>query len=222
MSDKFQTVTPGQSVQLPATTWNALLETARAHEQSKFNRQAGSSGTARQPTLAKVRNQSGSPRSQFDIVGLNEALIEPSDNYAEFQRQATFAGGLPVVGGPLGILTEPLASGAIGTAVVAGVIAVRVLIEGVVYEAAEPLTGNANHLRSVPHGPFKLLWLEAGGASVRWALVRFDETNYEEMVYITSNQPDAAGFYPGLVQRYDMLSGTWTNRFPCKVLDANR
>lgn len=222
MSDKFQSVTPGQPLRLPAATWNAMLEAARAHEQSKFNRQAGTEGAQRRPTLAKVRNLTGAARNQFEVVGLFDPLVLPSGNPAEFGRQATFEAGLPSAGGRVAILTEPLAAGAIGTAVVAGVTAVRVSVPGAVYECAEPLAGTTDHLRSVPHGPFKLLWIEQNGQPVRWAMVAFDDSNYEEIVYITSNIPDADGYYPGVVQRYDVSSGSWVTQFSCKVLDANR
>ncbi|XZE56643.1 hypothetical protein SH139x_002766 [Planctomycetaceae bacterium SH139] len=221
MSDKFQPVTSGQPLRLPAATWNAMLDAARAHEQSKFDRKSGVTDGLRQPTLAKVRNQTGQARNQFDVVGLIAPLVGPGDNFSEFQRQATFSAGLPVAGGAVGILTEPLAAGAIGTAVVAGVIAARVAVSGTVYDCAEPLTGTSNHLRSVPHGPFRVLWIEQNGLPLRWAMVRFDDSNQEEVVYITSNHPDEDGFYPGIVQRYDVSSGDWGNRFPCKVLDAN-
>ena len=66
-----------------------------------------------------------------------------------------------------------------------------------------------------------MLWIETTGA-VRWAVIRFDDANYEEIVFITSNIPDANGFYPGVVQKFDVASKTWSTIFNCKVVDANK
>ena len=46
--------------------------------------------------------------------------------------------------------------------------------------------------------------------------------NYEEIVFITSNIPDSNGYYPGLVQKFDVTTRSWNSTFNCKVVDANR
>ena len=222
MSDKFQSVTSGQPIRLQAATWNAMLEAAKAHEQSKFDQRGVSESALRQPTLAKVRNQTGAPLQPFDVVGLAAPIITPAQRLSEFQRQTALEAGLPQSGVKFGILTEALPAGGIGTAVVAGVIAARVSVANGTYDCAEPLDSTVSHLRSVPHGPAHILWIESSLEPVRWALLRFDSSNREEIVYITSNQPDADGFYPAIVQEYDITAGQWSDRFACKVLDANQ
>ncbi len=57
---------------------------------------------------------------------------------------------------------------------------------------------------------------------MRWAVIRFDDANYEEIVFITSNIPDGNGYYPGVVQKFDVASKTWSTIFDCKVVDANK
>ena len=198
-----------------------MLEASRAHEQSKFDQRSGSEGASREPTLAKVRNVSGFVLNQFDVVELTVPLIGPANNYAEFQRNPMFDISLPSGGGRIGVLTEPLDVDKIGTAVIAGVCAVRIAVVGTEYEWAEPISGTAGYLRCVPHGPARVLWMESVGA-LRWALVRIEQSNLEEIVFITSNTPDSEGFYPGFVQRWDVQTGIWSNRYACKVLDANR
>jgi hypothetical protein len=83
------------------------------------------------------------------------------------------------------------------------------------------VTGQNGYLRSVPHGPASVLWIESSG-TVRWAVIRFDDANYEEIVFITSNIPDGNGYYPGVVQKFDVATKSWSTIFNCKVVDANK
>jgi hypothetical protein len=221
MSDAFQTVIPGQDVRIPAATWNAMLGAARAHLQRQFDIENGSEADTVQPSTAKVQNQTGVGLDRFAIVGLSQPIIPPAVNLAEFQRQTTFMATLPSGDGRFGVLLEPLAPNAIGLAVVAGVCAARLTLGSSLYDCATPIPGVTGSLLNVPHGPSQVLWMESVGA-MRWCLVRIGQSNLEEMVYITSNIPDADGYYPALVQRYDVVTKSWLTQFPCKVLDANQ
>jgi len=97
----------------------------------------------------------------------------------------------------------------------------RVSVGAVAYACAETVTGQNGDLRSTPHGPATVLWMESSGA-VRWAVIRFDDSNYEEIVFVTSNFPDGNGYYPGVVQRFNVATKSWSTIFNCKVVDANR
>ena len=119
------------------------------------------------------------------------------------------------------MLLEPLKNNLIGTAAVGGCVITRVSVGSVVYSAAETIVGQNGYLRSVPHGPASVLWIESSGA-VRWAVIRFDDANYEEIVFITSNIPDSNGYYPGVVQKFDVTTKSWGSVFDCKVVDANK
>jgi hypothetical protein len=52
--------------------------------------------------------------------------------------------------------------------------------------------------------------------------VRLDDGDYQAHVLITSNAPDGDGYYPGVVQRYDVDTKTWQTLFECKVVDINQ
>jgi hypothetical protein len=56
----------------------------------------------------------------------------------------------------------------------------------------------------------------------RWSVIRFDASNMEEIVFITSNIPDANGYYTGVVQTFDPVTRSWNSTFSCKVVDANQ
>ena len=57
---------------------------------------------------------------------------------------------------------------------------------------------------------------------VRIGAIRLDDGDLQAHVLITSNVPDADGYYPGEVQRYDVKNKTWETLFECKVVDINQ
>jgi hypothetical protein len=223
MGDKFRKVQPGDPLKIPAEAWNALLDVSQQQKNRQHDQFAQSDGVYRQPTLAKVRNQTGAPLDRFSIVALGNPIIGPSDNAIEFKRQLTFGGVVPFagIGTRFGILLEPLAVGLIGTAVIAGCIIARVAVGATLYACATSIPGQTGYLQNVPHGPAHVLWMEPAG-NPRWAVIRFDASNFEEIVFITSNIPDANGYYPGVVQTFDPVTRSWNSTFPCKVVDANQ
>jgi hypothetical protein len=170
-----------------------------------------------------VLTQTGSDLDRFSIVALGAPIITPAANLKEFKRQTSFQGLVPgaASGSRFGVLLEPLKNNTIGTAAVAGCVIVRISVGVAAYNCAETIVGQNGYLRSVPHGPASVLWIEPSG-EVRWAVIRFDDANYEEIVFITSNIPDGNGYYPGVVQKFDVATKSWNTAFDCKVVDANK
>jgi hypothetical protein len=223
MGDQFRKVLPGDPLKIPAEAWNALVDLSQDQKNQRHDQRSQTEGTSRQTTLAKVRNQTGADLDRFSIVALGAPIITPAANLTEFKRQLSFQGLVPTVGtGPkFGVLLEPVKNNLIGTAAIGGCVITRVSVGSVAYNAAETIVGQNGYLRSVPHGPASVLWIESAGA-LRWAVIRFDDANYEEIVFITSNIPDGNGYYPGVVQKFDIATKSWSSVFDCKVVDANK
>ena len=223
MGDQFRKVLPGDPLKIPAEAWNALVDLSQDQKNQRHDQFSHAEGTSRQTSLAKVRNQTGVDLDRFSIVALGTPIITPAANLKEFKRQVSFQGLVPGAGtGPrFGVLLEPLKNSLIGTAAIGGCVITRVSVGAVAYTAAETIVGQNGYLRSVPHGPASVLWIESTG-EVRWAVIRFDDANYEEIVFITSNIPDGNGYYPGVVQKFDVASKSWSSVFDCKVVDANK
>jgi hypothetical protein len=222
MADSFKKVQAGQSLEISATVWNALIDVTQRAKLSQHDRNDSSQPASRQANHALVRNLTGFDLARFAVIELGTPMITPSDNELEFKNRTSFSGLLPsaFTGARFGVTLAPIASGAIGTAAVAGIVPVRLAVGTLPYACAAPIPG-MGILQSVPHGPATVLWMESMG-SPRWAIIRFDPSNFEEIVYITSNSPDEDGFYPANVQRYDTVSRTWITQYACKVIDANR
>jgi hypothetical protein len=223
--DAFKKVQPGQRLEITAEAFNAFLDAARAVREHKvFGTEAAQ--FFRQSGIVKVKNVSGADRGRFAVLGLTEPIILPADNESEFKRQVTFEGVVPAKNdhkGKFAVLLEPVADGKIGLGVVAGVVPVRLQVDPAkLYDCAEIIDDNTQALRNVPHGSARVLWVEATGSTERWAVVRLDDGDHQAHVLITGNVPDADGYYPGEVQRYDVDTKTWQTLFACKVLDINQ
>lgn len=217
MADAFKKVSAGTALDIPAVAYNAMLDAAVAHRKQQVQG-AEAIPAIRNSGIVKVKNTSGGPLSRFQVVGLGDPIVSPTDNAQEFERQVTFNGVLPTSEGRYGVLVEPLDENAVGSAVVAGVVAVRMAIGSTTYEFAQ-VAGTHDYLANVPHGSARVLWMEDGVAPVRWTVVRIDDGDFEAVVLITSNIPDEEGLYPGIVERY--VGGSWISQYACKVKDLN-
>ena len=223
--DPFKKVQPGQRLEISAAAYNAFIDAARAVRQHKVGG-AEASPFLRQTGIVLVKNATGAAQDLFAVLGLDGPVISPTANESEFVRQVALNGVVPADAthrGRFCVLAEPLADGAIGRAVVAGVTPVRLLVDPeTLYDYADVRDGSTQTLHNQPHGSARVLWVDPSGSTERWAVVRIDDGDYQAHVFILSNVPDANGYYPGEVQRYDVATQTWESLFLCKVIDINQ
>lgn len=223
--DPHKKVLPGQKLEVPAEAFNSFIEAARYVRARQHGTQSEAGAEVRQTGIVKVRNKTGADRDRFNVLALDKPIIGPTDNLEELKSKLNFDGIVPpdpVKPGRFAVLLEPLRQDAIGRGVVAGVTLVRLQVDpDHLYDYAEVEANSTSRLRNVPHGSARVLWVEDGNEAERWAIVRLDEGDHEAHVFITSNSPDADGYYPGVVQRYDVATKAWQDLYPCKVLDVN-
>src|SRR5690606_11083625 len=169
MGDKFQRVQSGQRVAIPAGAWNAMLEAARAHEQSKFNAVADTEPQLAQADICKVLNTTAGPLERFAITEIAGALIAPADNESEFQTRTAFRVRVPTADarGRWCVLTEPIPPGRIVRAWVSGVCPARDSVEETHHQYAEADVGNASRPVSADQGSARILSRESGSGQ-RW------------------------------------------------------
>ncbi len=224
--DPLKKVQAGQRLQVPAEAFNAFLDASRYVRARQHNTESESGDEFRQTGIVKVRNVTGEDQVRYSVLALQDPIIGPADNLREFKNRVNFDGGVPddpPRSGRYTVLLEPLAKDAIGRGIVAGVTPVRLRVNpDQLYDFAEVQAGETGALRNVPHGSARVLWVEETGSTERWAVVRLDDGDYQAHVLITSNVPDDDGYYPGVVQRYDVDTKTWQTLFECKVVDINQ
>lgn len=187
MADYLQKVRAGQTYQLRADALNAWSEAAAAERRERFGGgRAAVQESFAQADIVKIRNDSGSARSRWDILALQSPLLTPGS--AAFQRQVAFKGVPPLstLGGKFGVLLEPVGAGRIGRAVVSGVTLARIQVDAgqEAYPCADMQTGSYR-LRAANSG-IEVLWKETG-TGLKWGVIRLVRCGHSGSVTVVSN-----------------------------------
>lgn len=175
MSDLHK-VYPGQSLQIPASAYNAFVDAALDHRNRMATLKGDPWRAFAQNGIIRVRNDSAVPQIQFAVMGVTGPLIDPAQNEQGFRNTIALSCGVPTGdhAGRFVILAEPLAAGAMGYAYVAGVCPVRVHLgssdDGV--HSADIIAGQTSALKLSADGSAALLWREDATQGDVWAVVR--------------------------------------------------
>ena len=166
--DPFRHVRPGQKLEVPAAAYNAFLDAARRERGRMLDTGRDRDADGRKYGVIKVRNASGGDVPRFGVLALTGPIIAPYPELAEFQAQVAIDGETPVgPDKPFAILLEPLEDQAIGRAVVAGIVPVRLTTDGPPgLGYAVPIDGSVINLRPAAAGPAWIVWTDG-----EWALV---------------------------------------------------
>lgn len=171
--DRFQKTQAGRPLEIPAATWNAMIDAARAHAEQQHRQDTGTDLLSRQADLVKVRNESGQDLPRFSVLGIDTPVIPPEANEREFKNQVALRATLPDQShtGRFVVLHDPLRANRIGRAWVSGVCVCRVQVEQDWHTHAVADPGNTGSLLSKPDGAAQILWRQSG-LGLRWAVVR--------------------------------------------------
>ena len=174
MSEK---VNPGDPFQVRASTFNTMIDAAKAWK----NRQASTAGgpTKYSPPdtdVILVQNDSGADRERFDILGIDDVVINPTDNEEEFKSRVALSGVVANPATHLGrfvVLLEPVADGKLGRACVSGVCPCEIDVIDASHKYADvnPDSGDRYTLASRQFGGAEILWKESGTGD-KWAVLR--------------------------------------------------
>lgn len=187
MNDILQKVKPGDSLRIPARTYNAFVDAAidyqrrtQARHQTPANRtMTGNSGAALRNGVVLVRNDSDIPCDRFHVLGLGDPIILATDNEAAFLDRIAFAGVVPTLTdhaqtSRYAVLLEPLPAGSLGRAIIHGITQARVRVEDPAHRYATISDGDTTALVTAPAGAAQLLWLDptVPVGEIAWAVVR--------------------------------------------------
>ena len=176
-------VLPGEPFVAPASTWNAFIDAAQDFKDRTADIGRQPVAGFRSPGIITVKNESGSARRQFDVLGLGKPIFLPSSGSSgggssggadqSFRNMVAFRGLTPkedVHEDKFVLLIEPLAANAVGKACISGVCQVRVNVTDEDHEFAEMADGKADMLESGDTGSARILWKE-DGTGQKWAVV---------------------------------------------------
>jgi hypothetical protein len=167
----------GDPLRIPAATFNTLIDVARDHLANRQN-SARQPGPALPPpgVILTIRNDSGSDRDRFEVLGLDEPVFPPEDNTADMSRGPVMSCIYPVDPdhrGAFVVLLEPITSGALGRAIVQGLVPVQVDFGDVDnHTRADISAGVAANLKAMATGSARILWRtgDPGDTGVEWCI----------------------------------------------------
>ncbi len=159
----LQKVTVGQPFSMGADTYNAFIDAAI---KTKKNQTLGESNTTsdRKYNTILLSNSTGTDYDRFDVVGLGDPVITPTENLTAFQTSVTLNLVAPdeeVHTGKWAILLEPIADGRYGSAIRSG-ITPAVITVPTGFDHYEFVDLVVDTLTCLPTGSAKILWKEAG------------------------------------------------------------
>lgn len=170
MPDTFDKVSAGQPVEIPAATWNALLEAGQAFRRQRLGRE-GDSTPQFSPTASLeilVRNDVGSSLPIWSVVALGTPVISAVDYPQEVRRLPVFPGTAPAATTDnFAVLIEPAAADAYVRAVVMGVVPANLNVTDSTHTCAGPAAGVTATLATATDGPARILWKESGTGTKR-------------------------------------------------------
>jgi len=199
-------VQPGDRMNIPAETFNTFIDAARAMKARQQDRGQGARDAFPQATIVLCKNNSGTDRARFDVLGVDAPIIALADNAAEFKRRPTTAGSTPSVADHYGrfvILQEPVAEGKIGRACVSGITIAKVHVAAEWHIRADVRQDDATCLQSDTHGSAMILWKESG-TGLKWAVVK---------IGLPCRAQADEGFWAELGSASDLGNDRWSYAF---------
>lgn len=175
--DPFKHVHSGDPVELHHASFNAMLDAGRDFRARRGLGSAGADGFPWTPGHIRVRNTSGAARDRGDILGLAGPTITPTENLASYRESPTLDGVAPTAShcGRFAILLKPLPPNAIGPALIAGQIAVKLEVghEAHMFADIVGVSGypSTTKLNTGFVGAAEILWKESGTGE-KWGIVR--------------------------------------------------
>lgn len=157
---------------IPAATWNNFVDAAEfVREQRTFGAAAGlAAGSSF--GLVPIRNDSGSDRTQFQILRPSGFLFTPSQNPRGFKNAPALIGSAPTADETerFVILQEPIRAGEVGRGLILGTTAVQIEVIDEDDDYASSISANCEILRSQPYGSTWIAYKESG-TGTKWAYV---------------------------------------------------
>ena len=199
--DQFRQRRVGEQIPNSAEYYNALSRMYLASQAKLLGSNAGDAAPFPDPGLVLIKNNTSPTTnvSRFGVLGVDGPLIDQATSDAEFKNRVVLTGSTPASANHTGkfvVALEPIAAGAIGMAVISGVVQVQVNMGAANDPWADIDAGNVDRLKSGPDGVARILWA-ASGAGVQWAIVAIGGyilppgAKYQVLMKIDDNQTEA-------------------------------
>lgn len=174
MPDPLRKVRTGESLNIPAATWNAFVDTARKLRAAEHDLDSLLARSLPSFAAIKVKNTSAADRARFSVLGLDAPIITPTASLDGFKQRPQIKGVVPTDADHTGkfcILYEPLRNNITGWGLVSGPALVQIDVVHASHRFADVKNSDSTKLKSSHCGSAEILWKESG-TGTKWALVR--------------------------------------------------
>jgi hypothetical protein len=181
MSGPWKKVSAGQRFAPPAALWNEMIDVVDFVRDLRRNGGAiAGEGLGADGAIVSVQNNSGADRDQFEVLAISAPVYDPATALAPFKQFRALAGVAPDVGsftadgmdGRFGVLLQPIRSGGVGRAMVAGVVQCQVNLTATWHFRADIADGDCAKLTSYPGGSARILAIDREATGTKWAWVQ--------------------------------------------------
>lgn len=172
----MEKVRSGEQLVIKASTWNAFIDAANFTKEQRQNQFGKGLRSGVGAGVVLIKNAEPELRDRFTALVLNDIAVPPSANENEFVSCPPVFIGQKMTdereGRPYAILLEPVAAGAIGRAMVFGIVPAKVSIQDADDQYAVPTpNSSAGALQSDSTGVARIVW-KAGGTGAQWCLLQ--------------------------------------------------
>lgn len=203
MSDNMKKVRSGDPLVIPAPAYNAFIDAAQDYRARTANVGQQATPVTRSSGIVMVKNESGTDRARFDVLGLGEPLFMPDGPAGaerSFMNAVAFRGDTPDAMQHMGkfvVLLEPIAADAVGRACISGITVARLRVDDgtKTYTEAEIIDQDEIALGPKVGGSVDVLWHQDQAGDV-WAVIRIGNSVTTGFWFqITATAPDNLGIY---------------------------
>jgi hypothetical protein len=159
MTDAFRKVKSGDPLVIPAAAYNAMLDAAVANMRSQGK---PSQVRGEQSLHVLVRNETGTPLEQFEILGIEGPAFHPRNEPDAFQQTPVLRGVVPKEDhkGKFVVIQEPAAPDCVVRACISGLSVARVYVENSQPKACDIREDQTYDLADDSNGGASILWIE--------------------------------------------------------------
>jgi len=167
---------PGEPLRIPASTFNAFIDTANIVNRKKITVDMKSKN---RPGIILVKNISGEAYDKYDVFGLGDNFFDPTIDDTQFESQVILEGDIPDTDLHMekwAIALEPIEDDDIGVAMISGCLPIELKINDSDHLYADIEDGEKK-LQTTIAGSAKILWVEdiSSGSSgdTGYAIIQF-------------------------------------------------
>ena len=198
-------VKKGDPLKIPADAYNLMADTAEKYLSSEARFAAGSIALGvTNGSVIRVRNATAADRNRFDVANLAAPVFSPGTALDAFSAEVIMTGTFAGITGPktVCVFLEPVASGQVGLARVAGVMPVRIRVRQLWHRYARIVYGH-DCFDSDGAGPVRLMWV-ASEPLTSYAQIGDDVRPAYAMLNVETQLSLRGTYLPSTIEDVDM------------------